>query len=92
MSVRTCLSVQVYVRVCVCFTCCGVAPQRGDLGLQGLCCAEVCKEPEPPSSLPCSDMKTISLTADLTTAPQDKCQTRISLPGSKLDDCDRDCI
>lgn len=41
-------------------------------------------------SLPCSDMKTISLRADLTTATQDKCQTRTSLPGSKIDDCDRD--
>ena len=31
-----------------------------------------------------SDMKTISLTADLTTAPQDKCQTQILLFGVQV--------
>lgn len=43
-------------------------------------------------SLPRRDMKTINLTADLTTAPQDECLTRSSLPGSKIADIDRDCI
>lgn len=43
-------------------------------------------------SLPCSDMKTIRLTADLSSAPQDKCLTRSSLPESKLDDSDKNCI
>ena len=84
----------VSVQVCVCFTCCGVAPQRGDLGPQGLCCA-VLRSVQSWSlqvSLPCSDLKTMSLTADLTTAPQDKFLTHSSLPGSKLDDCDRDCV
>lgn len=43
-------------------------------------------------SLPCRDMKTINLTADLTTAPQDEYLTCSSLPGSKILDFDRDCI
>lgn len=43
-------------------------------------------------SLPCRDMKTINLTADLTTAPQDEYLTCSSLPGSKIVDFDRDCI
>ena len=34
---------------CVCFTCCGVPPQWGDLGLQGLCCAEVWTQQRPSS-------------------------------------------
>lgn len=43
-------------------------------------------------SLPHRDMKTINPTADLTTAPQDECLTRSSLPESKIADIDRDSI
>lgn len=72
--VYTCLNVQVYAQVCLCFTCCEVAPQRGDLGLQGFFVLRSVLSQGLLVSLPCSDMKTISLTADLTTAPKDKCQ------------------
>lgn len=89
MSVTTCLNVQVYVQVCMCAShvvgslhsevilawICAVLRSVQNRGLQ--------------ISLSCRDMKTISLTADLTTMPQDKCQTCISRPASKLDDCVR---
>lgn len=89
---RACLNVQVYVRVCVCFTCCGAAP-HGEAILAGVCAVQrSVQNPGLQVSLSCSDMKTISLTADLTTAPQDKCQTWISEPRSKLDDCIRICV
>lgn len=52
----------------------GVKPRQGYLGLRGSCCTA------PGSSLrlslPCSDMKTITATVDLTSAPQDECLTR----------------
>lgn len=52
----------------------GVKPRQGYLGLQGSRCTA------PGSSLrlslPCSDMKTTTLTVGLTTAPQDECLTR----------------
>lgn len=71
MSVLSCYNVKVSCAIVGFLG--GLKPRQGYLGLQGWCCTA--PGSSLPVSLPCSDIKTITPTVDLTTAPQDECLT-----------------